>query len=203
MKTESPSNGLTLRVHLADGSTESFHQPDAESAQKIRASLEPAQIFAKPRLVVAGAHFKSVYVPAHILRLDVIQAAEAHWQFPGGYSDVVELTESEFRQQSRLDQPEAMVRRDQPTAVGDLLVSFLKLHMAGGRSYYLMIEFPVKLPGENHSFLHFMLSKNALHLRLRDGGYGIVNLANLVGYTVYPGVAELPADALIAEKILP
>lgn len=203
MKPESKYKGITLRVHLADGSTELFHQPDTALAHKMRAGLEPAQIFSKPRLVVAGEHFKSVYVSEHILRVDVIQLDEAHWQFPGGYSDMVELTESEFRQQARLDHPEKMARREQATTVGDLLVSFLKLHMVGGRNYFLMIEFPVKLPTENHSFLHFMLSKNALHLRLREGGYGIINLANLVGYTVYPGVAELPIDALIAERILP
>ncbi|HUA37437.1 MAG TPA: hypothetical protein VMA35_03435 [Candidatus Sulfopaludibacter sp.] len=95
-----------------------------------------------------------------------------------------------------------MAKREQPTPVGDLLVSFLKLHLTGARPLFLMIEFPVGLPVENQSFMQFMLSKGGFHLRLRGGGIGVVNLAHLAGYTVYPGVAEVPADTWFAEPLL-
>ena len=73
--------------------------------------------------------------------------------------------------------------------------------MRGGRPLFVMIEIPVKLPAESQSFMHFMLSKGAIHMRLRGGGIGVLNLANLAGYTVYPGVAQIPADAWLAEPI--
>jgi hypothetical protein len=57
----------------------------------------------------------------------------------------------------------------------------------------------VKLPVENQSFMRFLLSKGSFHMRLRNGGVAVVNLANLVGYTVYPGVADIPADAWLIE----
>jgi len=47
--------------------------------------------------------------------------------------------------------------------------------------------------------MQFMLSKGSIHMRLRGGGTGILNLANLVGYTAYPGVPQIPADSWIAE----
>jgi hypothetical protein len=62
-----------------------------------------------------------------------------------------------------------------------------------------MVEAPVKLPAESQSLMHFMLSKGSVHMRLRGGGIGVLNLANLVGYTVYPGVAQIPADSWLAE----
>ena len=62
-----------------------------------------------------------------------------------------------------------------------------------------MVEAPVRLPAESQSFMQFMLSKAAIHMRLRGGGIGIVNLSNLVGYNVYPGVAQIPSDAWLAE----
>jgi hypothetical protein len=37
-------------------------------------------------------------------------------------------------------------------------------------------------------------------MRLPFGGIGLVNLANLVSYDVYPGVAEVPADTWLAER---
>lgn len=193
--------GLVIRVHLVDGSVQSFAQTDADEMQKLWDKIEPSRMFAQSRIVLASEHSKSVFVTAQILRVDFIQDTNECWQFPGGYSDVVELSEEDFRQRARLDQPELMPKREQPTPVGDLLVSFLKLHLTGAKPLYLMIEFPVKLPAENQSFMQFMLSKSGLHMRLSGGGIGVVNLAHLAGYTVYPGVAQVPADSWFAEPL--
>ncbi len=64
-----------------------------------------------------------------------------------------------------------------------------------------MIEFPVKLPAENQSFMQFLLSKGGFHMRLRGGGIGVVNLSHLAGYTVYPGIAQVPVDTWLAEPL--
>lgn len=205
MKTKSretsPKPAFAIRVYLTDGSVESFAPTDAAGAQKLWDQIEPSRLFAQSRIVVAGEHSKSVFATAHVLRLDVIQDTYECWQFPGGYSDVVELSEAQFRKLAHLDQPELMARREQPTPVGDPLVSFLKLHLTGAKPLFLMIEFPVKLPAENQSSMQFLLSKGSLHMRLRGGGIGVVNLAHLAGYTVYPGVAQVPADTWFAEPL--
>ena len=73
--------------------------------------------------------------------------------------------------------------------------------MRGGRPLFVMVEIPVKLPAESQSFMQFMLSKASVHMRLRGGGIGVLNLANLAAYTVYPGVAQLPTDAWLAEPL--
>jgi hypothetical protein len=73
--------------------------------------------------------------------------------------------------------------------------------MRGGHPLFVMVEIPVKLPAESQSFMQFMLSKAAVHMRLRGGGIGVLNLANLAAYTVYPGVAQIPADSWLAEPV--
>jgi hypothetical protein len=201
-KTAPPKPGFVIRVHLTDGSVESFAVADKAEAGRIWDAVEPARLFAQPRLILAGEYSKSVFVCAQILRVDFIQETYPCWQFPGGYADVVELSEKDFRKHARLDEPALMAKREHPTPVGDLLVSFLKLHMAGGRPIFLMIEFPVKLPAENQSFIQFLLSKGGFQMRLRAGGTGVVNLAHLAGYTVYPGVAQVPTDTWFAEPVL-
>jgi hypothetical protein len=193
---------FVIRVHLTDGSVESFAQSDEAEARKLWDKIEPSHMFAQSRIVLAGEHSKSVYVTAQIVRVDFIQESNECWEFPGGYSDVVELTEEDFRTHARLDRPKLMPKREQPTPVGDLLVSFVKLHLAGGKPLYLMIEFPVKLPVENHSFMQFMLSKGGFHMRLCGGGIGVINLENLLGYTVYPGVPQIPSDSWFAEPFM-
>jgi hypothetical protein len=198
---ESQKPSFTIRVHLVDGSVESFVARDEAEAKRIWDSVEPARLFAQPRIVIAGEHFKSVFVSSHIVRVDFVQESYACWDFPADYSDIVELSEEEFRKNARLDRPESMAKREQNVPVGDLLVSFLKLNMAGGKPLFVMIEVSVKLPAESQSFMQFLLSKRSFHLRLRGGGFGVINLANLLGYTVYPGVAEVPADSWFAEQV--
>ena len=190
---------MLIRVYLTDGSVESFAQPDEARAKALWNSLDPLRLFAQPRVVIAGVASKSVFVGSEIVRIDFVQRFCPCWQFPQGYSDIVELSEADFRKHARLDRPERMAKREQHTPVGDLLVSFLQLRFKGSAPLFLMAELSVKLPAENQSFIQFFLSKTGFHMRLRGGGVGAVNLANLVGYTVYPGVAQVPADTWIAE----
>ena len=195
------NGGLTIRVHLTDGSVESFAEHDKVASRKLWDQIEPSQLFTQSRIVLAGAYSKSVYVTSQIARVDFIQESNECWNFPGGYSDIVELTEESFRKHARLDQPELMARRESNTPVGDLLVSFVKLHLTGSAPLYLMIEFPVKLPAENLSFMQFMLSQKGFHMRLCCGGIGVVNLGQMLGYTVYPGVVQVPADSWMIEPV--
>ncbi len=197
---ESQNTAFVIRVHLTDGSVKSFVQSDATEAKKLWDKIEPTRLFAPSRIVLAGEHFKSVYVTRQIVRVDFIQKSSECWEFPAGYSDIIELSEQDFRKHAHLDQPELMAKREQPIPVGDLLVSFIKLHLAGGKPLFLMVEASVKLPIENHSFMQFLLSKGSFHMRLRGGGIGVVNLGNLLGYTVYPGVAQIPSDAWLVES---
>lgn len=205
MKTNVPTQpakpGFIIRVHLTDGSVQSFAAEESQ-ARIIWEGIEPARLFASPRLVLAGDYSKSVFVSAQVLRVDFLQTTFECWQFPGGYADMVELSEAEFRKHARLAHPERMAKRKEPTPVGDLLVSFLKLHMVGGQAFFLMTEFPVKLPAESQSFMQFLLSKGGFHMRMPEAGIAIVNLALLAGYTVYPGVAQVPEDTWIAEPVL-
>ena len=205
MTTNTQSNvsktALTIRFHLTDGSVHSFVQTDDAAARKLWEGVDPARLFARPRIVVGSEHSKAVFVSAEIVRVDFLHDDFQCWEFPGGYSDIVELSEEEFRKQARLDQPAQMTKREQPTPVGDLLVSFVKLQMRGGWPLFVMVEIPVKLPAESQSFMQFMLSKAAVHMRLRGGGIGVLNLANLAAYTVYPGVAQIPGDAWLAEPV--
>ncbi len=205
MKTNPSANPsqpiLTIRFHLTDGSAHSFVQANDEAARKLWEEIDPARLFARPRIVIGSQHSKTVFVSAEIVRVDFLHNSLQCWDFPGGYSDIVEISAEEFREHVHFDQPALMVKREQRTPAGDLLVSFVKLQMKGSRPQFVMVEVPVKLPIDNQSFMQFMLSKASVHMRLRGGGIGVLNLANLAAYTVYPGVAQIPADSWLAEPL--
>lgn len=192
---------LTVRFHLTDGSVHEFMQADAMINEKLWNEIEPWRLFARHRIVVGSEHSKSVFVTSEIIRVDLLHESFQCWEFPAGYSDIVELTEHEFRQHAHLDQRDLMLKRNEPTPPGDLLVSFIKVQMRGGHPLFIMVEVPAKLPVESQFFMQFMLSKGAVHMRLRGGGISVLNLANLAAFTVYPGVAQIPSDSWLAEPI--
>jgi hypothetical protein len=196
-----PFAPLTIRFHLTDGTTRAFAQADVAINEKAWAEIDPSRLFARPRIVVGSKHSKSVFVATEIIRVDFLHHSFQGWKFPAGFSDIVELSVKEFRHLARLNQPELMARRERSTPPGTLIVSFAQLQMRGGQSLCVKVEAPAKLPAESQSFMQFLLSKAAVHMRLRGGGIGIVNLANLVSYTVYPGVSQIPADSWLGEPI--
>jgi hypothetical protein len=194
---------MLVRIHLENGSVQSFVQADEATARKTWEAIDPVRLFSQPRVVIAGDCSKSVFVGSAIVRIDFVQQFCPCWEFPEGFSDVVELSEAEFRKHAHLDEPESMTRRDQSMPAGNLLVTFLKLEFrAAAPPLFLMAELSVKLPVENQSFMRFLLSKTGFHMRLRGGGVGVVNLAQLTGYTAYPGVPQVPSDAWAAEPLL-
>ena len=189
---------LGIRFQFVDGSVANFFQSDPEIAEVIWSRIKVAYLFTRPRIVVADDYSKSVFLCSQINRIDFVFDGSDFSQIPKDHADLVELSEEDFRARVPLEDPARLERRVQPRRVGDLLVSFLHLRMRGGSNVYLMNETLVKLPVENHSFMQRLLSGGTYSIRLQNGGQGFLNLSNLVGYTVYPGVPEIPSDSWLA-----
>lgn len=198
-KKMSSRPALEIRIHFADGSKETFVQPDAEISESILQQIIPSHLFAQTRIVVADDYSKSVFVCSQINRIDFVNDGDGFANIPDDHADIVELTEAEFRKHVPLNHSSRLQKRRQRRRAGDFLVSFLNLRMRGGSHVYLMNETLVKLPADSQSYMQRLLSKGALAIRLPGGGQGFLNLANLISYTVYPGVAEVPADTWMAQ----
>ncbi len=190
---------LEICFQFVDGSKETFIQPDAERAEKVLRGINPVHLFYQSRIVVADDYSKSVFVCSQINRIDFLSQGHGFSHIPADHADLVELTELEFRKHVLSSDPSGPQKRTQPLPMGDLLVSFLNLRMRGGSHVYLMNETLVKLPSENHSYMQRLLSKGPLCVRQPRGGESVLNLANLISYSVYPGVTEIPADSWMAQ----
>ena len=186
---------LEIRIHGVRGTVETFIQPDAALADRIFKSVKPARLFAANKVVIAGTYSLTAFVPARLTRIDFIAEGVACWKFPVGISDLIELSEDEFREHAHRGDPEHSEKRDQRRVSGDLHVGFLEIEMVGGQHVFLGLESLVELPAERLKRVNFLLSAPSLHFRLRQGGIGVLNLGNLARFTAYPGPSQAPADA--------
>ena len=202
--TSSPIIGRTppaleIRIHFTDGSTETFVQPEVEMAENILRQITPAHLFAQSRIILADDYSKSVFVCSEINRIDFVYDGDGFLYLPDDHADLVEITGEVFDQHVPVNDPSRLDKRVQYRQVGDLFVSFHNLKMRGGSRVYLVEEKLVKLPAESQSYMQRYLSKGGLAVRLPGGGQSILNLANLMGYSVYPGVPEIPSDSWMAQ----
>jgi len=193
------SHALEIRFEFTDGSKEVYVQTDSGQAEIIESRANGSDLFSHTRIVVADDYSKSVFVCSQINRVDLAYNSSGLGGIPPDHSDLVELAEAEFRKHVPLDDPTRLQKRVQRRNVGDLLISFLHLRMRGGSHVYLMGENLVKLPAESQSYMQRLLSKGTLTIRLPEGGRGLLNLQNLITFTVYPGVPEIPTDSWIAQ----
>lgn len=198
-KRRSSRPALEIRIHLADGSKEIFVQDDVEIAESSLQQINPSHLFSQSRIIVADDYSKSVFICSQVNRIDFVNDGDGFSHIPDDHADIVELTEAEFRKHVPLNHSSGLQKRRQRRRVGDLLVSFLNLRMRGGSHVYLMNEILVKVPADSQSYMQRLLSKGTLSVRLPGGGQSFLNLANLIGYTVYPGVAEIPSDSWMAQ----
>ena len=190
---------LEIRFQFVDGSKKSFIQADAEMAESIRQRITPARLFNQSRIVIADDYSKSVFVCAQINRVDFVFDDPHSTKELTDHSDPVELTEAQFTKRVPPNDPSRLSRRVQPRQVGDPMVSMLDLRMRGGTHVYLVRKAIVKLPAESQSYMQSLLSKGGYSIRLLEGGQGVLNLQNLISYTVYPGFADVPADTWMAQ----
>jgi len=186
---------LEIQIHGASGSDKTFVQDDKALASRILDGLHPARLFATGKITIAGECSLTAFVTSQVTRIDFISETFVCWEFPEGVSDMVEMSEEEFHQRLYKNGMEQMEKREKPQTPGDFTMRFLHVEMLGGQQIFLAIEFVVELPAERLNKIHFLLSAPALHFRLRQGGIGVLNLANMVRFTTYPGPDRTPADA--------
>jgi hypothetical protein len=191
---------LEIRIHCISGSVKTFQQNDESLASHILDGLQPARLFATGKITIAGEYSLTVFVASKITRVDFISDEFARWDFSQDVYDVVELSEDEFQRRLHQNGSAQMEKRDKPQTPGDFEVRLLHVEMLGGQQIFLAVEIVVELPAERLNKIHYLLSAPALHFRLRQGGTGVLNLANMVRFTACPGPGRTPADAWPAHR---
>jgi len=188
-------SALEIRIHGLDGTVESFVQLEPTLADHIMDGVQPGRLFCLDKVVIAGDHSLTAFVPSRLVRIDFIQEGLACWGFPAGIVDAIELSQEEFRDRAHLNDVENLEKRNQVREPGEFAVGFVDLEMVGGLHLFLAVEFLVGLPAERMQRFNLLLSAPSVHFRMRQGGIGTLNLANLVRFTLYPGPPQAPSNA--------
>jgi hypothetical protein len=194
---------MEIRIHTRSGSIESFFQDNPADVATILKRIQSTKVFGSEIITIAGDYSLTTFVPSQINRVDLMTEDAPPWKYPPGISDVVELSEDEFREGSHLNDPARLERRRTPKQTGEFALVFVDVEMTGGSRIFLASKITVGLPAERLQRLRTLFSSAALHFRRPQGGTSILNLKNIVRFTINPGPDATPTDAWPAHHLPP
>lgn len=183
MNAQSPL--LQIQTYGTDGAIRMFRQDDPEVAKHTLMKLNPGKLFEEDTVTIHDGSSEATFAASGLARIDLITDRLSVWDFPFVLGAHVELTEAEYRE--CLDDPHQWASMASQSAI--LVV--LKITMVNGQHYFFSMEVVGGLSAVRMSRLHSMLKAGRFIFGLRTGGIGVLNLANMMQFSVYPN----PPDA--------
>jgi hypothetical protein len=187
---------LEIHVHGVDGQVAAFVQSDPKTAATLLAHVQPGRVFTQSHLTIASEHSITFFPCAAVARIDLVMDAFPDWPFYHGVSNILEITEEEFRERYRPEEREA-----EPP--GTLVARFAELELTNGERLFVEVharEIP-RTPVDQAMFVQQILSAPSLYTRRLGGGAVLLNPAHILRMTVYPGPPETPPNAWAADPL--
>ena len=194
-------HNMEIRIHTQSGSVETFFQDSPALVARILKGIQSTKVFTGDIITIAGEYSLTTFVASQVNRVDLIGVDLPLWKYPPDTLDVVELSEDEFRERSHLSDPARLERRRTPKPTGESALVFGEVEMTGGTRIFLAAKIQVGLPAERLQRLRTLFSAAAVHFRMRQGGTAVLNLKNLVRFTLNPGPDVTPSDAWPAHHL--
>jgi hypothetical protein len=189
-----PTNlDLTLDICTEDGARTRFFQKDPDLISKTLRQLVTPRLFGPPLLTLASEHSISA-IPTRTI--DVILAHTASpptLPLPSGWVDAVEVNDEALLNLADLEALAAAEKRH---------VMLAEIHTLGDWMIRLKLEtFVPATIQEKRQLWNHLLDLPAIPFRLKAGGIGAINPANIVRATVCPPIDGIAETALSADLL--
>lgn len=188
---------LTIELRSADGSSTEFNQADEERVHETLRLLAAPQLFAQRHLLLTSAHCASM-IPCP--GIDMILVRTSEWtplkfplNLPAGQFDLVEQPDAwpdhnPAAIENQNGQPHGQPRRRN---------SQVEIHTLGGWTVRLKTAALIRgnVQDERQWFSR-LPEMPTIPFRLEEGGFGLINTANILRVSAWPKPEALPGVAL-------
>jgi hypothetical protein len=188
---------LTLELRSANGSSTEFYQDDEERVREALRLLAAPRLFAQPHLVLASHHCASMIPCRGIDMILARTSARTPLKFPlnlpQGLFDIVEQPETWPDNSSAATGDQNEPAQGQPRRRS----SQMEIHTLGGWTVTLEMVAMIRgnVQDERQLFAH-LPEVPTIPFRLQEGGFGLLNTANIMRVSAWPKPEALPGIAL-------
>jgi hypothetical protein len=194
---------LTLELRSADGTSTEFYQADEERVREALRLLAAPRLFAQPHLLLTSQHGASMIPCRGIDMILARTSAQLPVTFPltlpAGRLDVIETTPEDWRDNNSAA---AEALQDLDPGRARTLTSRVEIHTLGGWLVTLKVVVTARgaVQDERQLFAH-LLNVPAIPFRLKQGGFGLINPANITRVSAWPKPDALAGTALPMELL--
>jgi hypothetical protein len=184
---------LTLDICTEDGSRTRFFQKDPACINKTLRQLVTPRLFSPPLLTMASEHSVSAIPTRTIDMILAHTASPPPLPLPSGWVDVVEVNDEALVNLADLEALAAAENKH---------VMLAEIHTLGDWMIRLKLEtFVPATIQEKRQLWNHMLDLPAIPFRLKAGGIGAINPANVVRVTVCPPLDGIAETAMAADLL--
>jgi hypothetical protein len=190
-------NTLTGTLLLVNGEKIEFTAADTEAAHHIVSQITSGRIFARPNLLIASKRSLIISRTANVVRFDLEgDGLDDLLSLDGLGEDVnrAEVAREEWEDRALRSEISDQTRGDIVRTPGKRVTTFGQLAMLTGNSVFLRYDLSAPTILDQRRFLNEFFNNTVFSFRNQTGGIGLVNPANIVSTTYYPG-GEPPIDA--------
>lgn len=182
---------LTIDICTEDGARTRFVQTDAAIAERTLRQLVSPRLFHPPLLSFASEHSVSAIPTRTIDMILAHTASPPTLPLPSGWVDAVEVGDEALCNLEALEATAAAENKH---------VMLAEIHTIGDWMIRLKLEtFRPETPQETRHLWSHLLDLPAIPFRLKAGGLGAINTANIVRGTVSPPLDGVVETALLAD----
>ena len=187
---------LTLDICTEDGSRTRFHQNDPQIAETTLRQLVTPRLFQPPLLTLPSEHSMSSSPTRTVDMILAHTASTPPLPLPSGWIDVVEVNDDAVIHLADLEALAAAENKH---------IMLAEIHTLGDWMIRMKLEtIAPETVQEKRQLWNHLLDLPAIPFRLKAGGFGAINPANIVRATVCPpfdGVAETALSADLMQSI--
>jgi hypothetical protein len=182
---------LTLDICTEDGSRARFLQNDADLINKTLRQLVTPRLFNSLLLTLASEHSTSAIPTRTIDMILAHTASPPPLPLPSGWVDAVEVNDETILNLADLEASATAENKH---------VMLVEIHTVGDWTIRLKLEtFIPATIHEKRQLWNHLLDLPAIPFRLKAGGIGAINPANIVRATVCPPLDGIAETALAAD----
>jgi hypothetical protein len=188
---------LTIELRSANGSSTEFYQADAEHVRETLRLLAAPRLFAQPHLLLATQHCASMIpckgIDMILARTSARTVLKFPLNLPVGLFDIVEQSEAWPHNSSAATGDQNEQAHGQPRRRN----AQLEVHTLGGWTVTLKAVAMIRgnVQDERQWFSH-LPDVPTIPFRLEEGGFGLINTANIMRVSAWPKPEALPGIAL-------
>jgi hypothetical protein len=182
---------LTLDICTEDGSRTRFHQNNQQIAEMTLRQLVTPRLFQPPLITFASEHSVSAIPTRTVDMILAHTASPPPLPLPSGWVDVVEVNDDALVNLADLEALAAAENKH---------VMLVEIHTLGDWMIRLKLETIIpETVQEKRQLWNHLLDMPAIPFRLKAGGIGAINPANIVRATVCPPIDGVTETALSAD----